>query len=155
MDMITISPEHPTTATPVTISIVWSGCIKDEGIEKNGHTFHLWIDYSNLCWAAAPGGTAHIEVGTLDVGSYAVIYEWSTEGVHDATWTETFAVTAASGTAVPVPTIGVAAACMLAATIFIAAFVANSRLAANISLQRTSRTSRFLPTQKVRRPSGR
>ncbi|MDN5924105.1 MAG: hypothetical protein L0H70_03800 [Xanthomonadales bacterium] len=134
--MITISPTHPTSATPVTISVVWSGCIKSIESEQIGHTFHIQFNYASLCWSSAPGGVASASVGLLQPGTYNVEYEWLTEGIHDWTWNTSFQVSAVIAPAVPVPAVSVGSICVLAVAVFIAVFAVRYWPVANKSRRR-------------------
>ena len=131
MDMITISPLQPTAATPVMISVVWTGCIKDTGFEVVGHAFHIEYDYFDDCWAVPPGGRADLSVGVLRPGNYEVVYDVLYEGVLKVTYTDSFVVTGGAGTAFPVPASSIGAACVLAAAIILAVALARWRLTGN------------------------
>jgi hypothetical protein len=129
MDAIAVSPTKPDSKTPVTISFSWGGCIIDSGFEKTAHTFHLYVNYSDFCFAAPPGGIADIPVGALQAGMYNVVYDVLTEGVLQETYTLAFTVTPAAGTVTQIPVFGAGAACIL--TVVLVLGVALFRRASN------------------------
>lgn len=131
MDMITISPQYPTDATPVTISVVWTGCIKDTSFEDNGHSFHIRYDYFNECWSVPPGGLSNLSIGILRPGKHDVVYDVLYEGVLKITYTDSFVVTGGAGVALPVPAWSIGAACFLAAAMIAAVALARWRSTGN------------------------
>lgn len=121
MQAISVNPDHPDSATPVTISVNWSGCIIDAGFEQTGTTFHIHFNYQNLCFATAPGGTVNIDVGRLFPGDYNATYERLVEGVLKETQTVSFSVAAIPTNTTPTPTIEPAAAVILAVALLVVA----------------------------------
>jgi len=128
MDAISISPPNPDSKTPVTISVNWSGCILDAGMEKTAHTFHIHFNYSDICFAAPPGGVDNISVGVLPPGTYNVVYDVLTEGVLQLTFTKSFLVAPAVGAVTQVPIVGAGGACILVLALVASAALFRRRL---------------------------
>lgn len=107
MEAIEISPTNPTADTPVTISLLWVGCIRDFGFTQNGYTFNAFLDIQDFC-IGSPGGVFNIPVGHLQAGTYTVVYDFMLDGVYSSSSSKSFEVRGASEHAVSIPALDLA-----------------------------------------------
>ena len=119
--MIIITPPNPTPTSPITITVSWSGCIIDSGIQQVGTTFDIHFNYSGLCFATPPGGNANFNVGTLAPGTYNVVRRELYNGIQSFQETTSFQVSGASGSALAVPTLDPTAIGILAVIVVLLA----------------------------------
>ncbi len=103
--MFAITPANPTTSTPTTISVEWSGCIIDQGIVQTGSAFDIHFNYDSTCFATLPGGIWDFPVGYLQSGTYTVNNRSLINGAPLSQETTSFSVAAAQPAVVAVPTL--------------------------------------------------
>jgi hypothetical protein len=121
MAVISISPSSPDSQLPVTITLEWYGCYRDEGFERAGHTFTAFYDRESRCTATAPGGYSDFPVGLLDAGTYTVRYEWRLDGGVESVFTSEFSVVAAQLRALSAPAMDFWSGCALAVALLMGA----------------------------------
>ncbi|MBS0583605.1 MAG: hypothetical protein JSS42_10950 [Proteobacteria bacterium] len=104
--MITVAPSVPSSNDSIVVSVQWRGCVLDRGIDRAGSVFNIHYNYSNICYATAPGGTATFELGQLPTGGYTVNYIQTVTGNLVGQETTSFEVGAADAQAFAAPALG-------------------------------------------------
>jgi hypothetical protein len=90
--VVQISPEAPTSATPVTVFVTRVGGCPTEFVGRTGNT--LLVRQTEIC-VMPPSNTDEFLVGLLPVGTYTVRIEYSDDNGPQV-FTSTFAVAAAA-----------------------------------------------------------